>query len=55
MKLTEKQIERIVKEANSKETIKECEPQVCFPFTVEKWMARRVLRAYEKVIKEKAE
>lgn len=51
MKLTDKQIERIVKVANSKKFMKECEPQVCFPLTVEKWMVVRSLRAYEEVTK----
>ena len=48
MKLTEKQIERITKEANSREVIKECESHVSFPQTIQRWMVKRVLRAYEK-------
>ena len=49
--LTDKQIELIIKAANSKEIIKECEPNVSFPMEVKGWMVRRVLRAYEKVTK----
>jgi uncharacterized protein YpbB len=45
MKLTDKQLERIVKRANSKKIIKECEPQVAFPMQIDKWMVRRVLVA----------
>ena len=51
MNLTDKQLERIVKTANSKAVIKECEPNVSFPMEVTRWMVRRALRAYEKVIK----
>lgn len=51
MKLTDKQIERIVKAANSKKLIKECEPQVCFPQIVLRWMVVRSLIAYEKELK----
>jgi len=49
MRLTDKQLERIVKKANSKAVIKECEPQVAFALEIQKWMVRRVLTAYEKV------
>ena len=52
--LSDKQIERITKNANSKKTINECEPNVCFHDTIHNGMTRRILRAYEKVIKEKA-
>lgn len=48
MKLTDKQLERITKEANSKATIKECEPNVCFHDIIHNGITRRVLRAYEK-------
>jgi len=48
MNLTEKQLERITKEANSKGVKEECEPQVCWHLPVEKWMVVRVLKAYEK-------
>jgi hypothetical protein len=48
MNLTDKQLEEITEKANDKKVIKQCEPQVCFPLPVEKWMVRRVLVAYEK-------
>lgn len=51
MKRTEEQIEHIVKVANSKKVIKECEPQVCFHQTIGRWMVVRVLTADEKVVK----
>ena len=49
--LSKKQIERIAKKANTKEVKDECEPNVCWQLTVERWMVRRVLNAYDKVVK----
>jgi len=50
--MTDKQVERIVKTANTKRFIKECEPNVCYHFPVEAWMVERIIPAYKKVVKE---
>ena len=40
-------IETIVKIGNDPEVIKICEPQVCFPQTLQRWMVKRVLESQE--------
>jgi hypothetical protein len=45
-------IEAIVELGNSPEVIKLCEPQICFPLTLQAWMVKRILEAL-KLLKEK--
>jgi hypothetical protein len=40
-------IEAIVELGNSPEVIKLCEPQICFPLTLQAWMVKRTLKALE--------
>ncbi len=46
-------IEAILKIANSPEIIKLSEPNICFPFRVERWMVLRVLEAQKMLKKRK--
>jgi hypothetical protein len=45
-------IEAIVELGNSPEVIKLCEPQICFPLTLQAWMVKRILKA-EELLKER--